>query len=325
MVRAENIEASLSSMIRKSLEQTIDYLDNKYLEKEIENTLFPERASGRHSRLEWDYRPYSSSRQDPIVHRRPGYCYTLDEAVSRNINNTLNNSFFSIYGSNNNGIWSSKPTSSKKGDGNLNVPTWSDLGYGRTKSIGAGQDYAQQEETPFFYSDTPRSEKFNMRNILRCPSITGNCLTGRLIEDTLKIPLPPQQPRLSARQLNSRTHHYFSSQNVSSRSHGRYTKEFKALLSGDIKEFSHDSQRKDPKRHERKQPKGRTCKGTLESSGKAQRTEGPPEFTEAGSLSNVLEASEIWLRHTTTSNFSNKKTILKKHYINEDQFYVGVD
>lgn len=314
-------------MVRRSSEIKLDYLDNVYLEKEIEKTFFPKGERYSLSQPDGGSAGFMTLKPDSMPNRHRDGFFTLDEAVLMNINNTLNNSNFSIYGGSNNGIWSSKPASWHRQTPRSSVASWSDLGVNQNSHFAPVERPSHPplgEDYPFFYGDTPRLGKQNLLATLACPSVTGSSLTGRLIEDTLKIPLKPMGQRAPPRQGNPHSQDYLLAPGLDPKAAWRYCKDHKSVNQTEMK-LMNEIQRKDSKRAEKKIPPSvRGNKAASDAGVKGSRPEQITEFTEAGSLRNVLEASEIWLRNTTTSNFSNKKQILKKHFINETQFYVGV-
>ncbi|KAK1933093.1 hypothetical protein X943_002139 [Babesia divergens] len=300
-----------------------DYLDNLYIEKEIEETFFPKKGISSPTQPDFLAGSYVLSRRDAVI--PPFTCnnYLLEDAVSRNINNTLNKSFFSIYGGLNNGIWSNK-SSSLSGSGS-GSGSWlgSVSNQSSTDIIIPCLDL--HESLPRFYAQPRKPDKCSIFAALSCPSSSGSSLTGRLIEGSLKIPpksLPQRQP---LRQPGQTQHHNQGQAGENNYcGHVKCFNEPKYVGKHELKHIG-EPPRKEYQRHEKKgSSTWRHGKVVECNSVKGGNADGRSLFAEAGSIRNVLEASEIWLRHTTTSNFCNKRPILKKHFINENQFYVGV-
>ncbi|CDR96532.1 hypothetical protein, conserved [Babesia bigemina] len=294
----------------------IDCLERLQLELELESTY----AVGN-----GQFGPSDAETMLPSSRNMPGHCELplntkdsaaeLQEAVSSNINNTLNNSFFSIYGGIN-GIWDKNSSSAN---------SWRNSAKELANRSTTFEDIFRRsfyDEYQSLFSHDENLERYSGFSSLASTDGTG--LSERLIEDTLKtaFDLPPQEntPKpveehpVRAVQKNQRSAHPSS---------GKSRKGSKQPPRDEVKEPEANG-RKEARAQEKKRPNAwktnKNAGGTPHGAGSNARS----EFTEAGSINNILEASEIWLRHTTGSNMYNKKGLLKKPFPNQDKFSLGV-
>ncbi|GBE59418.1 hypothetical protein, conserved [Babesia ovata] len=239
----------------------------------------------------------------------------LQEAVSSNINNTLNNNIFSIYGGIN-GIWDKKSSAANSWEAD-------------PKEFANRSTTFEDVFRRSFYEDYQNllSANQNFNNYTDFPSLASTnstALSERMIEDTLKMAfdMQPQDNALKNGQ-EQLIRSGFKGQRRSQSSSGKSRKGSKQRNRDEVKEQEVNG-RKETKVQEKKHPNAWKSSRNVGSTLLGEEPTVHSEFAEAGSINNILEASEIWLRHTTGSSIYNKKSILKKHFPSEEQFYLGV-
>ncbi|GIX61849.1 uncharacterized protein BcabD6B2_12840 [Babesia caballi] len=250
-------------------------------------------------------------------------CCTFQEAASININKTPQNTFLSIYGGLNS-IWSN------------NRGSWDDADNGNGSSTGRSNTFevifrrSFQDDYHSLYSNSPMANRYSGFSSLANQQ-NNTTLSERLIEDSLRSTLEsqPTKPALSPDpakpqdQTPTPSSTKSNSTRPQSQSQGKASKH-KNSHRHESKNTGSTTHRENRRAERKHGGSWRSYKAVAEGTTKSEASDGSSEITESASINNILEASEMWLKQTASNDSCHKKSLLKKHYVNHDQFFLGV-